>query len=330
VAIVTGFGKDFFSLGRKKLSFFVIMLEDLKLRQIYHGFIYLAESRRNLPVLKSHRHIELELNLVTHGTITYIISGNRYIFPRGSMLWIFPTQEHQLIDRSEDARWYVTVFKPQLIERACRGEKYAGLKSGLSIENATGEGVLSKLLQLETYNRLTLIMDSLMEDALDPDILNREAGFGVQSDFRFEHGDPDALNAGLRYLLVLAWKAFITGQAGASAIQLHPSIRRALTLLNRDGLDLGLTEIARQSGISVTYLSRLFRKQVGVPLNHYRNAVRLRVFMDYYRSPEKRTILESVYAAGFGSYAQFYKVFLRAYGSGPREYLNAHRSDGSE
>lgn len=30
---------------------------------------------------------------------------------------------------------------------------------------------------------------------------------------------------------------------------------------------------------------------------------------------------EAVYAAGFGSYAQFYKVFTQAYGRGPRACL---------
>ena len=28
-------------------------------------------------------------------------------------------------------------------------------------------------------------------------------------------------------------------------------------------------------------------------------------------------MLEAAYAAGFGSYAQFYKVFVQAYGTGP-------------
>jgi hypothetical protein len=50
------------------------MLEDLKLGKGYDGFLYLAESTRNPPKLKSHHHVELELNLVVRGTITYVVS----------------------------------------------------------------------------------------------------------------------------------------------------------------------------------------------------------------------------------------------------------------
>jgi AraC-like DNA-binding protein len=45
--------------------------------------------------------------------------------------------------------------------------------------------------------------------------------------------------------------------------------------------------------------------------------------MQYIRQPEQRTITESVYAAGFGSYALFHRVFTQAYGRGPRECLQA-------
>jgi methylphosphotriester-DNA--protein-cysteine methyltransferase len=34
-----------------------------------------------------------------------------------------------------------------------------------------------------------------------------------------------------------------------------------------------------------------------------------------------KTISEAMYAAGFGSYAQFHRVFTQAYGGGPREAL---------
>jgi AraC-like DNA-binding protein len=65
----------------------------------------------------------------------------------------------------------------------------------------------------------------------------------------------------------------------------------------------------------------MFTRQVGLPMNRYRNSVRLRRFLELYRAPGHRTITEAVYGAGFGSYAQFHRVFTRAYGRGPRECL---------
>lgn len=60
-------------------------------------------------------------------------------------------------------------------------------------------------------------------------------------------------------------------------------------------------------------------KQAGVSLSRYRNSLRLARFWEHYRRPPQKTITEAVYAAGFGSYAQFYKIFVQAYGTGPRE-----------
>jgi AraC-like DNA-binding protein len=293
------------------------MLVDLKLSDTYDGFIFLAEARRNPPMLRSHRHVELELNVVMEGSITYVISRRRFTFTRGAILWIFPAQEHQMVDRSPDARYYVAVFKPKLIERVCHGDNYNDLKS----ENAAGEGALWRRLRAESFELLRKMMDSLMDGALDPDVLNKEAGFGGQSNFRYQHHDPDTLNAGLSYLLILAWRYYQAGVESEGAVQLHPAVRKALALLSKDDSAGGLARLAAQCGMSETYLSRLFRRQVGMPLTHYRNSVRLSRFMDYCTQPEHKTMLESVFAAGFGSYAQFYKVFVKNYGHSPRHYF---------
>ncbi len=65
----------------------------------------------------------------------------------------------------------------------------------------------------------------------------------------------------------------------------------------------------------------MFRKQIGVPVTRYRNSVRLARFWEEYRQPEQRTLLEAMFAAGFGSYAQFYRVYSDVYGCGPRASL---------
>lgn len=101
------------------------MLEDLKLGPKYDGFLFLADTARNPPHLASHHHVELELNLVVRGAITYVVGGHRFTFSRRTLLWAFPSQEHQLVDRSDDAQYYVAVFKPKMINRFCRSEVYA-------------------------------------------------------------------------------------------------------------------------------------------------------------------------------------------------------------
>jgi methylphosphotriester-DNA--protein-cysteine methyltransferase len=162
-------------------------------------------------------------------------------------------------------------------------------------------------------------MDSLMVGALDPNILNREAGFGVSTDFRFDHGDPEGLNAGLRHLLLLSWRCQHAEFSPAAEARLHPAVRRALSELADGAADPDLGSLARRCGVSASYLSRLFKTQMGIPLTRYRNSARLARFWEACDDPRNGTVLEAVYSAGFGSYAQFFKVFTAAYGKGPRE-----------
>jgi len=293
------------------------VLQNLKLDSIYDGFLFLAESARNPPSLKSHHHVELELNLVATGTVTYVAGGGRFTFGPGTLLWMFPEQEHQMVNRSNDAQYYVAVFKPDFIARSCHGKTYDGLKRKKTVKGR----ILHTLLDSDTFALLRRMMDLIMEKSIDPDVLNREAGFGVESDFRYQHGDPDELNAGLHHLLLLCWRFQQAGGIEHRAIPLHPSISKAIKILGDDKSNETLKKLARQCGLSEAHFSRLFVRQVGVPLNRYRNSLRLARFWEHFRRSEQSTFLEAVYAAGFGSYAQFYKVFEGVYGQGPRRYL---------
>lgn len=293
------------------------MLDNLKLGDSYDGLLYLAESSRDLRQIQSHHHAEIELNVVVQGTITYVMNGRRFTFSPRTLIWLFPKQEHQLVDRSDNARFYVVAFKPALVDKSCHTAAYEGLKHEPDDQNS----IMNSLLSPKSFDIVCTIMDSLMQGALDPDLLNREAGFGPISCFHFEHHDPDALNAGLHYLLLLCWNFQETCKANHNAVALHPAVRRALKLLSECNAEQDLDELARSCRTSKSYLSRMFHLQIGVPLNRYRNSLRLTRFFEQYQKTGQKNLTESVYAAGFGSYAQFYKVFAQAYGCGPRECM---------
>jgi AraC-like DNA-binding protein len=293
------------------------VLADLKLAAKYDGLLYLAEATRYLPQIQSHHHAEVELNVVVQGTITYVMNGHRYTFSPRTLLWLFPQNEHQLVDRSDDARFYVAAFKQSLINRSCHSEIYEDLKRGPEAQDR----ILSAPLDPKAFESICNVLDFLMHGAPEADVLNREAGYGPTSNFRFEHSSPDILNAGLRYVLLLCWSCQLKSKETRDAIALHPAVRRALKLLGEPGAKQDLETLARFSGTSVSFLSRKFHMQIGVPLNRYRNSLRLSRFFEVYQQSDQITLAEAVYAAGFGSYAQFYKVFTQAYGCGPRDRL---------
>lgn len=293
------------------------MLADLKLAPVYDGLLFLVEAARNPPIVRSHSHVELELNLVVRGTISYVVGGRRFTFGPRSLLWLFPSQEHQVVARTSDAQSYVAVFKPDLIARSCRSRAYAGLKRS----EPEVDGILHTILLPHAFDLVRKTMASLMDGAPDPDVLNREAGFGAASGFTYEHADADGLNAGLHHLLLLCWRHQRAGEEFSAPILLHPSVRKALQLLGEGGLDLNLRSLARRCGASEWHLSRMFSQQIGVPLTEYRNGVRLDHFLELNRRNTQQTLIECVLSAGFGSYAQFYRVFTKAYGCGPRRGL---------
>jgi AraC-like DNA-binding protein len=67
-------------------------------------------------------------------------------------------------------------------------------------------------------------------------------------------------------------------------------------------------------------LAKHFRDQVGVPLVDYRNRVRVERFLGFVERGGGN-LLRAALDAGFGSYAQFHRVFRRTLGVTPREYL---------
>jgi AraC-like DNA-binding protein len=298
------------------------VLHDLKIGSIYDGFLFLAETSPDAPWLQSHHHVELELNLVIRGSITYVMGNQRYTFPAGTLLWFFPEQEHQLVDRSSTAQHYVAVFKPAFIRRVCRTPAYAMLNA----TRTESEGIQHAMLSRQYFHSVRNAMDCIMEGSLDRDVLNREAGFGVDSDFCYQHADPDGLNAGLHFLLTLCWRLQNSHPSGESAIELHPSVQRAIRLLSEGEWTASLSALATRCKISDAHLSRLFHQQIGVSLTHYRSSLRMARFWEELKRSPDANLTEAAYAAGFGSYSQFYSLFVEAYGKGPREMLSSHPS----
>lgn len=293
------------------------MLANLKLRDEYDGLLYFAEAARQVHMLHSHHHAELELNLIVNGTLSYVMDGERFTFLPRTLLWFFPKQEHQVVAQSPEAQYYVAAVKHSLIQRSCRSAFYDGLKR----KSYDGGGILHTILKPEDANLLQKMMGAVLDGSLDPDLLNQEVGFGQASDFIFEHKDPDALNAGLHFLLLLCWRYQCASGESAKPVPLNRVVLRALKFLNDGGREWSLGELAKASGASKSSLSRVFHRQIGVPVSQYRNSLRLSHFLEEYRGAEQKSITEAAYDAGFGSYAQFYKVFQETYKCGPREAL---------
>ena len=272
------------------------MEELLQIPRDADGFAGIAHGT---PMRQAHRHRELEVNLVLAGRAAYLIGGRRVPLLAGSMIWLFPRQEHLLIDSSSDFSMWVLVFRPALVaelaERATR-------RALASLD--PGEILCRQILppRVESLNRL-------YQGAVD------------------EKGDTAFVNATLRYALVESWRAYQFSGELIPSTQVHPAVARAARLVSDATDPLALDEVARQSGLSPARLSRLFQQQVGVTLTAFRQQKCLQRFLRLYGTGARHSLIEAALLAGFGSYPQFHRVFCRLMKSNPLSYKRQFRPD---
>jgi AraC-like DNA-binding protein len=108
------------------------------------------------------------------------------------------------------------------------------------------------------------------------------------------------------------------GQNGLTA-PAHPVVVGTLRLLAKDP-SLGGKELADALRLSLSRLARVFKTEMGLSLVEYRNRLRLERF-DVLVDERGDNLLDAALAAGFGSAAQFHRVFRALRGQSPRAYL---------
>jgi AraC-like DNA-binding protein len=107
-------------------------------------------------------------------------------------------------------------------------------------------------------------------------------------------------------------------------VERSPLVRQILDSLSREPPVSG-EQLAKELGISPGHLARSFKSEMGSSLVEYRNRQRIeRFFATVDRGGSN--IQEAADEAGFGSYAQFHRVFRKLIGTTPREYLTGRKS----
>ncbi len=238
-----------------------------------------------------HHHAELEFNLVTEGAGVYLLANRKYQIRRGDVLWLFPAQEHVLVEQTLDFEMWIGVFKPGLVQRIATDADTRILRQA----NPAGE--YCRRLPREGLAQLEELFSEIA---------------GTQ-------GQTGLFNAGLSYALLKAWQHFAHA-ADVPVHDVHPAVEKAARLIRDQATALGLDELARRAGLSPARLSRLFKQQTGVALVDFRNRQRIERFLQLYGTGQRLTMLDAALEAGFGSYPQFHRVFKRVLGCSPVNY----------
>jgi AraC-like DNA-binding protein len=255
------------------------------------GWVWRYRFIRHAP--RRHHHEELELNLVTAGTARYLVEDRRHDLRRSTLIWLFPGQQHVLLDPSDDFEMWIAVFKPGLLKRMCRTTDSRVLRC----DNPQGQ--FSRQIAERSLRRLETLFAELAA----------------------ARNDPPRFNAGISYALLSAWSIHQQTAETTSGLELHPAVERAARLIRQQDHDaLSLDQLAEESGLSASRLSRLFKSQTGVSLVRYRQRFQLEKFLKLYGQGRDRNMMHTALQAGFGSYPQFHRVFRQMMGVSPAAY----------
>lgn len=104
----------------------------------------------------------------------------------------------------------------------------------------------------------------------------------------------------------------------------HRLVREVTQALVRDP-SLSCESLAKALQMSSGQLARTFKHYAQVSIVDHRNEIRLARFLGHVDT-KAGNLLEAALEAGFGSYAQFHRVFRARFGQAPREYLLEHRA----
>jgi AraC-like DNA-binding protein len=272
------------------------MKQKLQLPPGVEGMAWL--TGQGLQRMASHHHDELELNLVLSGKAHYLFEHRRVSIAAGSLLWIFPRQEHVLFDWSHDFSMWVLVFKPKLVR---------------SLSEPSHRRVLRSPDPGEIFSRQI--------DSRQVDLLHQ-----IYRDAAHPADDQDLARTALGYALIRSWQTYQYSRESIPRTDVHPAVARAARLLSLTDDPISLDELAIKAGLSPARLSRLFKQQVGINITAFRQQECLKRFFGLYRKGARYSLIEAALLAGFGSYPQFHRVFQRVMGQNPASYrkgLNA-------
>jgi len=113
-------------------------------------------------------------------------------------------------------------------------------------------------------------------------------------------------------------RAFVAGSRAR-----HTAVTKAVKILAGDP-SMSAGDLAADLRVSASRFARVFKVEMGVSLVAYRNQLRLERFLALVNAGNEN-LRQAALAAGFGSYAQFHRVFQAQQGTTPRAYLGARR-----
>lgn len=243
------------------------------------------------------RHNEIELNLLTSGSLTYLLGGHRTTIQAGRLAVFWAAIPHQIVAFGGEAPYFVVTLPLSEF-----------LRSGVELS------IVHRILQGE------LLVEA---EADDTDAVKFRQWERELRTVATRHR-PALLEVQAR---LLRFATGVSNQPGIkhSTAQLSRADQLACYIARNYHLPLTSQSIADANGVHPNYAMTLFRLTFGTTLTTFvtqhriSHAQRLLITTD-------DTILSVALASGFQSLSRFNEAFKAACSCSPRDYRKAHRS----
>ncbi|WP_425607596.1 helix-turn-helix domain-containing protein [Pelagicoccus albus] len=253
-------------------------------------------------------HNEVELNLLIHGSVTYLLGGSKVRIRSGQLAAFWASIPHQVIETEEDTRYLVvTIPFAWFLQFKLPDSFVQPLLQGLMIKETLEADALQEKALFEQW---TTDLSERNEDNQDIVLLELQARLRrmakrtaaenaehMSSRNRSGHLHDGSLNKVEQMACLVAQRYLepLTAESIGESVDLHPN-----------------------------YAMNLFKKTFGTTLidyiTHHRvsHAQRLLVTTN-------DKILDIAMASGFNSLSRFNEAFRRSCGCSPREYRTRQR-----
>lgn len=245
------------------------------------------EHIMNQSSTELHAHTYYEIEIITDGSGIMTLNGESYKFSRGFAYILRPTDSHSYV--------------------------YNGTTTFLNLifsENTFSKKLMDILLCSSGNNVAKLDEETMSE---------------IISLFRIairEQQQGDEFYDGIITSCAQAVMLLIARNSGFRDTQKeNQSIFRALRYIKSNyRSSITLSDVAKSAGLSPTYFSSLFIKEVGCGYKEYLTNLRIEYAKKLLKDSDA-TASEVCYEAGFNSYSVFLKAFSSVVGMSPSKYI---------
>ncbi len=253
------------------------------------------------------RHNEIELNLLKHGSLTYLFGGERITIPHGALCAFWAAIPHQIIGYSDDPEYYVVTL-PLSWFLQCR------------LPGALVDSLLhGQLLRDPTPERFDLDIRLCQTWSTDLDLNRSQPDASVRLEL---HARMLRLTQAIAASKENATCDMPKAYLGAGDLNKVEQMAAYIAKHYQD--PILIDEIASEVRLHPNYAMSLFKKTFNLTINEYLTQHRLS-HAQRLLATTNRKIIDIAMEAGYPTLSRFYEAFRKACGCSPSSYRKEHQ-----